>query len=70
MKNSRLLTIFLVIFIDLLGFSLILPLLSYYAGTFGANALMAGWLIAFAVIISYLGPILPHRRQSLPVELR
>ena len=31
MRNHRMLTIFLVVFVDLLGFSLILPLLPYYA---------------------------------------
>ena len=31
MKNTRLLTIFLIVFVDLLGFGLILPLLPYYA---------------------------------------
>ena len=46
MKNSRLLTIFLIVFIDLLGFSLILPLLPYYAETYGANATLVGLLVA------------------------
>ena len=31
MKNTRLLIIFIIVFIDMLGFSLILPLLPYYA---------------------------------------
>lgn len=46
MKNSRLLTIFLIVFVDLLGFSLILPQLPYYAETFGASPLMVGLLVA------------------------
>jgi DHA1 family tetracycline resistance protein-like MFS transporter len=46
MKNSRLLTIFLVVFVDLLGFSLILPLLPYYAETYGATAVIVGLLVA------------------------
>ena len=37
MRSNRLLTIFLVVFVDLLGFSLILPLLPYYAEQYGAN---------------------------------
>jgi len=45
MKNSRLLPIFLIVFIDLLGFSLILPLLPYYAETYGANATVVGFLV-------------------------
>jgi len=33
MRRARLLNIFLVVFIDLLGFGLILPLLPYFAGS-------------------------------------
>ncbi len=46
MKNSRLITIFLIVFIDLLGFSLILPLLPYYAETYGATPTIVGLLVA------------------------
>ncbi len=46
MKNSRLLTIFLIVFVDLLGFSLILPLLPYYAESFGATPVIVGLLVA------------------------
>ena len=46
MKNSRLLTIFVIVFVDLLGFSLILPLLPYYAETYGATPLVVGLLVA------------------------
>lgn len=45
-QQKRLLSIFLVVFIDLLGFSLILPLLPYYAETFGASSLAVGLLVA------------------------
>ena len=37
MKTGRLINIFIVVFVDLLGFGLILPLLPYYAETFGAS---------------------------------
>ena len=38
MTNKKMLVaIFLVVFIDLLGFSVILPLLPFYAQTFGAT---------------------------------
>jgi DHA1 family tetracycline resistance protein-like MFS transporter len=46
MQKSRLLTIFVIVFIDLLGFSLILPLLPYYAETFGASPTVVGLLVA------------------------
>src|SRR5512143_863694 len=45
--NKKLLTsILLVVFIDLLGFSLILPLLPYYAETFKASNFVTGLLVA------------------------
>jgi len=45
-SRSRLSTIFVIVFIDLLGFSLILPLLPYYAETFGADPIVVGLLVA------------------------
>ena len=36
--NKKLFSVILVVFIDLLGFSLILPLLPYYARTFHADS--------------------------------
>lgn len=44
--RNRLLTIFMIVFVDLLGFSLILPLLPYYAEQYGANAIVVGLLTA------------------------
>ena len=44
--RNRLRTIFLIVFVDLLGFSLILPLLPYFAEQYGANALTVGLLTA------------------------
>lgn len=46
MTNRRLLPIFLTVFIDLLGFGLILPLLPFYAETFGATATVIGLITA------------------------
>jgi DHA1 family tetracycline resistance protein-like MFS transporter len=55
MKNSRLLTIFLIVFIDLLGFSLILPLLPYYAETYGATPFIVGLLVASYAAAQLIG---------------
>ncbi len=44
MKTSPLIVIFVTVFIDLLGFGIIIPLLPFYAETFGANALLIGLL--------------------------
>ncbi len=59
MNNKRLFSIILVVFIDLLGFSLILPLLPYYAETFSANQTTTGILIASYAVMQLIGaPIL------------
>jgi DHA1 family tetracycline resistance protein-like MFS transporter len=59
MNNKRLFSIILVVFIDLLGFSLILPLLPYYAETFKANQTTTGILIASYALMQLIGaPIL------------
>jgi DHA1 family tetracycline resistance protein-like MFS transporter len=46
MDNKRLLNIFVIVFIDLLGFGLILPLLPFYAEAYGASPLLVGLLTA------------------------
>lgn len=46
MKNKRLFNIFIIVFIDLLGFGLILPLLPFYADEFGATPFVVGLLTA------------------------
>src|SRR5512147_522932 len=59
MDKKRLFSILLVVFIDLLGFSLILPLLPYYAETFNASKFTTGLLIASYAIMQLIGaPIL------------
>lgn len=59
MDKKKLFAILLVVFIDLLGFSLILPLLPYYAETFNASEFVTGLLIASYALMQLIGaPIL------------
>lgn len=59
MQQSRLTTIFIIVFIDLLGFSLILPLLPFYAEEFGASPTLIGLLVASYAAAQLVGaPIL------------
>ncbi len=45
MKNKPLLAIFLVVFIDLIGFGMVVPILPYYAKQLGASPSTLGWLM-------------------------
>jgi DHA1 family tetracycline resistance protein-like MFS transporter len=60
-KTSRLINIFLVVFVDMMGFGLILPLLPYYAETFGATPLLIGFLVASFAAGSLVGAPLMGR---------
>jgi DHA1 family tetracycline resistance protein-like MFS transporter len=55
MDRKRLFSVILVVFIDLLGFSLILPLLPYYAKTFEANSFVTGLLVASYAVAQLIG---------------
>lgn len=46
MKNFTLITIFFTVFLDILGFGIIIPLLPFYAKNFGANEFVIGMLMA------------------------
>ncbi len=59
MKKGSLLTIFLIVFIGLMGFGIILPLLSYYAQAFNASAAQVGLLLSSYAAAQFIGaPIL------------
>lgn len=66
MKNSRLFTIFVIVFVDLLGFGLILPQLPYYADTYGATPLVVGLLLASYAAAQLVGaPVLGRLSDRL-----
>ncbi len=48
-----LLSIFLVVFIDLIGFGIVIPILPYYAREFGASATTLGWLMAVYSLMQF-----------------
>jgi DHA1 family tetracycline resistance protein-like MFS transporter len=59
MDKRRLATIFAIVFVDVLGFGLILPLLPYYATRFGASPFLIGLLTASYPAAQIIGsPIL------------
>ncbi len=54
MSRSPLAIIFFTVFIDLVGFGIVLPLLPYYAETYGASALMVGLLSTSYSLMQFL----------------
>lgn len=57
MKKPSLLVIFLTIFIDLIGFGIVLPLLPQYSERFGAEGFMIGLIIAsFSIMQFFFAP--------------
>lgn len=55
MHRNRLATIFVIVFIDLLGFSLILPLLPFYAEAYSATPALVGLLVASYAAAQLIG---------------
>src|SRR5947209_18333306 len=61
MKTSPLLSIFLIVLVDVLGLTIILPLLPFYAESFGATPAVVGMLVsAYAICQLIAGPPLGH----------
>ena len=61
MKQRRLALIIGFVFVELLGYSLFLPLLPYYAGSLGASATLIGLLIASNAVAQFLAaPLVGH----------
>lgn len=55
MDRRRLTVIFIIVFVDVLGFGLILPLLPYYATEFGASPTVIGLLVASYAVAQLIG---------------
>jgi len=53
MRQSSLLIIFLVVFIDLVGFGIVIPILPYYAQQYGATGWALGWLMAVYSLMQF-----------------
>jgi MFS transporter, DHA1 family, tetracycline resistance protein len=53
-QRSPLLPIFLIVLVDVLGFTIVIPLLSLYAETFGASPLVATTLVSVYALCSLL----------------
>ena len=64
MQRRLLFSIVLVVFIDLLGFSLIIPLLPYYAQTFNASDITIGLLLASYAAAQLIGAPLLGRASD------
>src|SRR5213080_4434175 len=61
MKKSPLLSIFLIVLVDILGLTIILPLLPFYAESLGATPAVVGLLVsAYAICQLIAGPPLGH----------
>lgn len=73
MARRRLPLLFLTVFVDLVGFGIILPLLPLYATRFGASALVVGLLVtSYSVVQFFLAPVwgrLSDRYGRRPVLL-
>ena len=53
-RKASLLVIFLTVFIDLVGFGIVLPMLPWYSKEFGASGLMAGCIVASYSLMQFI----------------
>ena len=57
--NKRLVNVGLIVLIDMLGFALIVPLLTFFADSFGATEFQTGLLVSSYALMQMIGaPIL------------
>lgn len=65
-KPHPLLAIFLIVLVDILGFTLILPLLPFYAERFGGSPIVYGFLVtAYAICQLFSGPFLGRLSDTM-----
>lgn len=76
MSHKRLLPVFFVVFIDLIGFGIVIPVLPFYAQKYGADATRIGILFGVFSLFQFLmSPVLGHlsdrfgRRPILALSL-
>jgi MFS family permease len=66
MKKSPLVIIFLIVAIDLIGFGLIIPILPYYAKSFGASATTLGFLMmSYSAMQFVFSPLWGRRSDKI-----
>ena len=53
-RNASLLVIFLTVFIDLVGFGIVLPMLPLYSKEYGASGLLAGCIVASYSLMQFI----------------
>jgi DHA1 family tetracycline resistance protein-like MFS transporter len=53
-RNASVLVIFLTVFIDLIGFGIVLPMLSLYCKEYGASGLLAGCIVASYSLMQFI----------------
>jgi len=54
MKKSPLIIIFMIVFIDLVGFGIVLPLLPFYAKNYGATPFLVGLLFVTYSLMQFI----------------
>ncbi len=54
MKDKRLIIIFVTVFIDMVGFGIIIPMNPYLAGKFGASPLEVGLLMSVYSLFQFI----------------
>src|SRR5688500_606108 len=58
MKKTSLLVLFLTVFIDLIGFVIVIPFLPFYARVYGASGVMVGAVVGvYSIMQFFFAPV-------------